>query len=131
MQRGLTVLLLLSVLTAGCSARVGAAQAPPFRTIRDIPLNGSTSRFDYQSLDQQTHRLYVAHLGAGIVTVFDTQAGTVVGDISNDPGAHGVLVVSEVGRVYATATDANQVAGKPGRGHRSEQPLGGDHYRGG
>jgi YVTN family beta-propeller protein len=108
--RDIVVFAIVVALVAGCSPGARAAQQSPFRVIRDVPLNGGTSRFDYQSLDQKAHRLYIAHLGAGLVTVFDTETGAVVGDITNVPGAHGVLAVSELGRVFASATDANQVA---------------------
>jgi YVTN family beta-propeller protein len=103
------VLVLIGLLAAGCTQNAGAAQTAPFRTIRDVPPSVGGSRFDYQSLDQQAHRLYIAHLGAGLVTVFDTESGAVVGDVTNVPGAHGVLAVPELDRVYATATDANHV----------------------
>jgi YVTN family beta-propeller protein len=109
-RRLIPALLLISLLAAGCTRSAGAARESPFSVVRDVPLSGGTSRFDYQSLDQQAHRLYVAHLGAGIVTVFDTEAGAVIGDVQNVPGAHGVLVVPELGRVYASATGARQVA---------------------
>jgi DNA-binding beta-propeller fold protein YncE len=122
-----TALLLLVLLAAcnparllqggGLGASASNQQTTPasFRIIRDVPLTGGTSRFDYQSLDPQAHRLYIAHLGAGLVTVFDTQTSAVVGDVLNVPGVHGVLAVPELGRVYATATDANQlVAIDPG-----------------
>src|SRR5215212_11024637 len=108
MRRLVSALLAVGLL-AGCSLGATAAQPSPFRVIRDVPLSGGTSRFDYQSLDQQAHRLYIAHLGAGIVTVFDTATGSVAGDVANVPGAHGVLAIPELGRVYATATAANQV----------------------
>jgi YVTN family beta-propeller protein len=109
MSRLLSAVLLVG-LVAGCSLGARAAQPSPFQVVRDVPLGGGTSRFDYQSLDQQAHRLYIAHLGAGQVTVFDTETGAVLGDIANVPGAHGVLAVPELGRVFASATDANQVA---------------------
>jgi YVTN family beta-propeller protein len=90
---------------------VGQGPLPPAtRIVADTPLPGGPSRFDYQSLDLQAHRLYIAHLGASQVTVFDTQSSTVVGDVSGVAGVHGVLAVPELGRVYATATSANQVA---------------------
>jgi hypothetical protein len=43
------------------------AQAPlaTFSTVRDAPLPGDTSRFDYVSLDPGSHRLFIAHFGAG------------------------------------------------------------------
>lgn len=32
------------------------------RTLRDVPLSGGATRFDYQSVDSNTGRLYIAHL---------------------------------------------------------------------
>jgi len=110
MRRLISAVLLAGLFAVGCTGGARAAKDSPFRVVRDVPLGGGTSRFDYQSLDQQAHRLYVAHLGAGIVTVFDTEAGFVVGDVGGVPGAHGVLAVPELGRIYASATDAHQVA---------------------
>jgi YVTN family beta-propeller protein len=88
------------------------AQALPasFYTVRDVPLPGDTSRFDYVSLDSSSHRLFIAHLGTGTVPVYDIAAGAIVGEVQNVPGVHGVLAVPELGRVYASATDTNQVA---------------------
>src|SRR5437868_5120097 len=88
-----------------------AQQLPAdFYTVRDVPLPGDTSRWDYESLDAQTHRLYVSHLGAGTIAVYDIGTGSVIGEIRNVPGVHGVLSIPELGRVYATATNANEVA---------------------
>src|SRR4051812_6960127 len=109
----LVVLLALSALVALRWASVLAGQGPippAFRIVADTPLTGGASRFDYQSLDLQAHRLYIAHLGASQVTLFDTQSGAVVGDVLGVAGVHGVLAVPELGRVYATATDSNQLA---------------------
>jgi YVTN family beta-propeller protein len=88
-----------------------AQQLPAdLHTVRDVQLPGDTSRFDYESLDPQTHRLYISHLGAGTIPVYDVQAGSIDGEIQDVPGVHGVLAIPELGRVYATATNANQVA---------------------
>lgn len=81
-----------------------------YRLVADVPLNGDTSRFDYLSLDPQAHRLYVAHLGASTVTVFDTQSNKVTRDISGVAGVHGVIAVPELHRLYASATNDNKVA---------------------
>jgi hypothetical protein len=43
------------------------------KQIADIPLTGGGSRFDYQSLDEQSGQLYIAHLGAGQLIAFDTK----------------------------------------------------------
>jgi YVTN family beta-propeller protein len=97
----------------GCPAGVnGAIQSGTsfLRAVQDIPRQGDTSRFDYENFDPETHLLHIAHLGAGTVTVYDTRNGAVTGTISKVPGVHGVLAVPELGRVFATATDNNQVA---------------------
>jgi DNA-binding beta-propeller fold protein YncE len=101
----------LVFVLAACNGRGGeAATLAGYRTVADVPLTGDAARFDYQSLDPQARRLYVAHLGAGRVTVLDTQTNTIIRDIEGMPGVHGVLAVPQLGRLYATATDANKVA---------------------
>ena len=118
MRRSLVVLSALGMLAAACSAGSSTSshlgQSTPtgvsLRTVRDIPLQGNASRFDYQSLDAQSHRLYIAHLGDGTATVCDTSSGAVVGEIKDVAEIHGVIAVPELGRVYATATDKNQLA---------------------
>jgi DNA-binding beta-propeller fold protein YncE len=74
-----------------------------------VPLPGGSSRFDYESFDSKLRRLYIAHLGTGTVTVFDARRRRVVKDVQGVAGAHGVLAVPELGRVYATATDSHQL----------------------
>ncbi|MGD3111155.1 hypothetical protein [Streptomyces sp. YGL11-2] len=83
--------------------------ALPLRAQKEIALPGDSSRFDYASLDPDRGLLFVAHLGASQVIEVDVRAGRVVRTIDGLPGVHGVLVVSALHRVYATATDANQV----------------------
>jgi len=110
LSRLLVTLLVLGSLVWGCGSGAGAAQESSFQVIRDVPLSGGTGRFDYQSVDPVAHRLYIAHLAAGLVTVYDLETASVVGDVANVAGAHGVLAVPSLGRVYASATSANQVA---------------------
>jgi YVTN family beta-propeller protein len=82
----------------------------PLHTIRDVPMSGGATRFDYQSLDSNAGRLYIAHLGDGMMTVFDTNSQTIVGDVKGLPRVHGVLAVPELHRVLASATGANELA---------------------
>src|SRR5690242_7077685 len=89
---------------------IGQVLPASFQTVRDVPLPGDTSRYDYVSLDSSSHRLFNAHLSAGTAQVYDIASGTIVGEVQNVPGAHGVLAVPELGRIYASATGANQVA---------------------
>jgi YVTN family beta-propeller protein len=81
----------------------------PFRKVVDITLPGGGSRFDYQSLDQRTGLLFIAHSGADMVTVFDTRSNRVVADIDDIPDVHGVLAIADLGRIYATASKEQQV----------------------
>jgi YVTN family beta-propeller protein len=103
------VLVGRSLLTRS-QALPAASSSLPLRTVADLPLPGTTSRFDYQSLNPKTDQLFIAHLGASTVVVFDTGTRQVVGTIPHVASVHGVLVVPEMGTVYATATGKNQVA---------------------
>jgi len=82
----------------------------PLRTLRDVPLGGGASRFDYQSFDPNSGRLYIAHLGDGTMAVFDTNKEILVGDVRDLARVHGVLAVPELHRVYASATGSNELA---------------------
>jgi YVTN family beta-propeller protein len=96
-----------AALFAECTAQTAKL---PLRTVADVPLSGRATRFDYQSFDPQSGRLYVAHLGDDMVTVFDTNTGKVAGDVKDLKSVHGVLAVPELHRVYATATGTNELA---------------------
>ncbi len=81
----------------------------PLRVVADLPLGGGSSRFDYLSLDPTHDRLYLAHLGADLVTVVDVRRRMVLADIVGIPAPHGVLVVPRLGRAYASATAAHEL----------------------
>lgn len=49
----------------------------------DVPLSGGATRLDYQSFDAASGRLYIAHLGSDLMTVFDTKTQKVVGDVKD------------------------------------------------
>ncbi len=78
--------------------------------LADIPLPGYTSRFDYQNLDSTTGRLYISHMDAGQLVVFDTTTQTVTGTVDDLPTVTGVLVVPELHRVFAAVAGDHQVA---------------------
>ncbi|HXM48254.1 MAG TPA: YncE family protein [Pyrinomonadaceae bacterium] len=82
----------------------------PLRTVSDVPLTGGTTRLDYQSLDSENGRLYIAHLGSDLMTVFDVNKQTIVGDVKDLRRVHGVLAVPELHRIYASATGTNELA---------------------
>ncbi|MDE1885612.1 MAG: YncE family protein [Xanthomonadaceae bacterium] len=81
----------------------------PLKTLADVPLPGNATRWDYASLDPQRHLLFLAHLGDSAVVVFDTQNDKVIASVPGISHVHGVLVVPELNRVYASATGTNQL----------------------
>jgi len=101
------MLALAAVVCVVCTAQTAKL---PLRGERDVPLSGRATRFDYQSFDPQNNRLYIAHLGDDMMTVFDTNAGKIVGDVKEIKRVHGVVAVPELHRVYATATGKNELA---------------------
>ncbi len=76
----------------------------PLRVFADVPLPGSASRFDYQSLESTSGRLFISHMGAGQLVVFDIRAGRVIANLDGFPTVTGVLAVPAEHRAYASAT---------------------------
>lgn len=107
MQTSIRLALITSAVVA--SVALAGALKLPLASVADVPLGGRTTRLDYESLDAARHLLFIAHLGDSAVIVFDTQSQQVVTRIEGVSQVHGVLVVSEVGKVYASATGTNEV----------------------
>src|SRR5207253_10015579 len=82
---------------------------PPLRVVADVPLPGSATRFDYQSLESASGRLFISHMGAGELVVFDVRAGRVIGNLDGFPTVTGVLAVPAEHRAYASATGDHAV----------------------
>src|SRR5881398_758734 len=93
---------------SGAIPPASAAQAP-LRVVTDVPLPGSSSRFDYQSLESASGRLFISHMGAGQLVVFDGRAGRVIGNLDGFPTVTGVLAVPAEHRAYASATGHHAV----------------------
>ena len=81
----------------------------PLRVVADVPLPGSASRFDYQSLAPASGRLFISHMGAGQLVVFDVRAGRVIANLDGFPSVTGVLAVPAEHRAYASTTGAHAV----------------------
>ncbi len=103
--------LAVTVVACGSSNGTSASGASsfPLRQQVDVPLSGKSSRYDYQSIDPGRKLLFLANLGGGQLTVFDTGRQTVIREIGGLVGAHGVLAVPSLGRVYVTATGQKEV----------------------
>jgi YVTN family beta-propeller protein len=88
-----------------------AADKPEImRIVAEVPLPGPASRFDYQSLDRTDGRLYIAHMNADQLLVFDTKKREVIAALDGFHRVHGVIAVPEINRVFASATGDHQVA---------------------
>ncbi len=94
---------------------IGATAAPPdapsgqLRLVADIPLPGPANRFDYQSVDPVGRRLYINHMNAGRLVVFDLDSSRVVADIDGLDRATGVLAVPAQHRVYVSAAGRHEL----------------------
>lgn len=84
-------------------------QSAPLVKVADVPLTGPAVRFDYQSLDAEHGRLYISHMNADQLVVFDTQQRKVVATLDGFKRVHGVIAVPQIHRVFASATGDHRV----------------------
>lgn len=103
-----TLRLAVTALLVFASAEASRAQNF-LKPVADISLPGGTTRFDYQSLDPSTGRLYLSHMGDGTVVVFDTKTNKVVANIPGFPVVTGVLAVPALKSVYASVTRNHEI----------------------
>jgi DNA-binding beta-propeller fold protein YncE len=113
----------LLVIGAGVAARAPAPAAPsktpaapsktsalPLKLVADIQLPGDASRFDYQWVDAVNRRLYISHLGASSLVVFDLDDQKVIHEVPKLPSVHGVVAAPDLHLVFATATAEKTLA---------------------
>lgn len=89
---------------------VAQNESTPLTKVVDIPLPGPAVRFDYQSLDRTHGRLYIAHMNANQLVVFDVKKREVVANLDGFPSVHGVWAVPQINRVFASATGEHKLA---------------------
>jgi DNA-binding beta-propeller fold protein YncE len=94
------------------SPAVAATTQPKLglKLVREIRLPGPANRFDYQSVDPASGRIYMNHMNAGRTVVFDANAGKVIAEIMDLPRATGVWAVPAHHQVYVSAAGSHQVA---------------------
>lgn len=103
-----TVIGLFGLRQRGWSA--SDPSSAPLRLVADVAVPGPAGRFDYESLDTVSGRLYISQMGAGRLLVFDTRAGRVVSSLPGFPRATGVLAVPEQRRVYVSVAGRHELA---------------------
>ena len=97
---------LITLSAVACAQQKSA----PLQKVADVPLPGAAVRFDYQSFDPSSGRLYISHMSANQLVVFDVNKREVIANLDGFPSVHGVWAVPELGRVYASATGEHKLA---------------------
>src|SRR5437762_2123719 len=89
--------LLLAVSLA--PSRSLSADPQRFHVVRRIPLAGD-GFWDYLSVDRASRRLYVTH--GTHVQVVSLETDSLVGDIPDTPGVHGVALAPDLGKGFTS-----------------------------
>lgn len=108
-RKRLTMGAIFTAVLTGCSTPPQAGDELPLRQVSETALTGGPVRFDYTALDVGRGRLFIAHMGASELIDVDVRAHTVVRTVPGLADVHGVIVVPDKHRVYATATGTNQL----------------------
>ncbi|WP_411279147.1 YncE family protein [Gemmatimonas sp.] len=94
------------MLVCSCLVTVSAitahAQSEPaagYRITKTIPI-GADGGWDYITIDAVSRRLYVSH--ATKMVVVDIDRDTVVGELRDTPGIHGIALAPALGRGYTS-----------------------------
>lgn len=95
----------LAILAGGCGQPVATGSQQPAAKVSELGAiktftGGGEGGWDYVTIDSPARRVYVAH--ATRVTVFDADRGTVIGEVADTPGVHGVAVVPDRNLGFAT-----------------------------
>jgi YVTN family beta-propeller protein len=83
-----------------------AFSSDDYRVVKKIPVPG-TGSWDYLTVDEGARRLYVSH--GTQVEVLDVDSDTIVGQISNTPGVHGIAIATELGRGFVSDGQSSTV----------------------
>jgi len=95
-----------------CAPNASGKPQPPsiLREVAHIPMPGPAVRFDYQALDPRNGRLYISHMNADQLVIFDTVSQRVTNNLDGFTRVHGVLVIPDLSRIYASVTGEHRVA---------------------
>lgn len=83
------------------------AAAGEYHSVARYPIGGDASRWDYLRIDAVTRYLYVAHYTK--FEVLDADTGRKIGELGPARRAHGVVIVPELNRGFATSGNDNAV----------------------
>jgi DNA-binding beta-propeller fold protein YncE len=97
------------VVSAASYSQDANKETEVLKKVADVPMPGPAVRFDYQTFDPSSGRLYIAHMNADQLVVFDTSKRQVVANLDGFKRVHGVTVAPEIHRLYASVTGNHQV----------------------
>jgi DNA-binding beta-propeller fold protein YncE len=99
--KGYFFVLSFVVLTFGTILHGRAHPAGPsgYQLVKTIPLPGD-GFWDYVGVDSDARRIYVSH--ATKVIVLDADSFSVVGEIPDTQGVHGIAIASDLGRGFTS-----------------------------
>jgi DNA-binding beta-propeller fold protein YncE len=89
-----------------CLALPGASSRGGYSVLKKIPIPGQGS-WDYLTVDEGARRLYVSH--GTQVEVLDVDSGSIVGNIPNTLGVHGIAIAANLGRGFVSDGQASTV----------------------
>jgi DNA-binding beta-propeller fold protein YncE len=104
------LVVLLSLPLRGLQAQSANPIDKVLTKVADIAMPGPAVRFDYQCFDPSSDRLYIAHMNADQLVVFDTSKRLATANLDGFKRVHGVFVAPEIHRLYASVTGNHQVA---------------------
>jgi chromate transporter len=102
-----------------------AAFAP---SARDVPLPGGANRFDYQSFDTASGRLYINHMNSGSMLVFDADSSRLVSEVKDLPRATGVWAVPDEHAIWVSAAGRGEAVALDDRTLEVIGRVGGIHF---
>jgi DNA-binding beta-propeller fold protein YncE len=97
----------LALVLCSLATAVMAQAEEPYHLLKEIPVGGDGG-WDYVSVDSAARRLYVSHQSK--VVVIDLDKETVVGEIKDTPGVHGVALAPELHRGFVSCGRTNKAA---------------------
>jgi hypothetical protein len=101
-------LAIAGVLAAVSAPPLLAAQASSYRLQKAVTIASSDTGWDYNSLDQQRGRMFIAHRKDGL-HVYDVKAGKLLKTLANSQGANTSALAPEFDRGIAGTTEGDVV----------------------
>ena len=75
------------------------AQSTDFQILKKVKVKGD-GKWDFVTFDEQTRRLYISH--GTSMQVMDVEKETIIGEVQNTPGIHGIAVVNTLNKGFTS-----------------------------